>query len=319
MKQRHQLLVAALLLTVFCLPMRAQVYAEMLLSDKAKGHKTIQSLSVPGDVNVYDNLHHHGPAFESELVAYRVYFDHRQTVDIYGKRRKGLELEHTQFYPTPQDIADGYGDDVLWAGTTLSCGSFRGIDASNKPTFIQPVKMRTESVLEYGPERTVVEIRDEGWEYYGQTLDMVQHYTLEAGHRDVRVDIDITSDKPFNMPFCTGVLTFPKGDTSRKTEGASHSAASWGSNWAYGPKDTLNVQRYATVGTAVTVPMKYVRDITEDNENLIIVVGNKHPRKHFHMTYWLAFCSAAEEWEGAMHDSAAWFDWVDAWRKSLKE
>ena len=71
----------------------SQVYAEMLLSDKKKGHKPIQSLTVPGDVNVYDNLHHHGPAFESDLVAFRVYFDERQTVDIYGKRKKQLEID----------------------------------------------------------------------------------------------------------------------------------------------------------------------------------------------------------------------------------
>ena len=56
----------------------AQVFAEMLLSDKKSGHKPIQSLTVPGNVNVYNNLHHHGPAFESELVAYRPYFDERQ-------------------------------------------------------------------------------------------------------------------------------------------------------------------------------------------------------------------------------------------------
>ena len=100
------------MLCVAC-PLRAQVYAEMLLSDKSAGHKPIQSLSVPGGVDVYNNQHHHGPAFENELVAYRIYFDHRQTIDIYGKRRKGLELAHTQFYPTPEDIADGYGDDIL--------------------------------------------------------------------------------------------------------------------------------------------------------------------------------------------------------------
>lgn len=144
MKKSFLTLLIPLLIT---LPAQAQVYADMLLSDKVKGHKEIQSLSVPGGVDVYDNLHHHGPAFESELVAYRVYFDHRQTVDIYGKRRKGLELKHTEFYPTADDIANGYGDDVLWAGTTLSCGSFRGF-LNDAPCFIQPVDMRTERILE---------------------------------------------------------------------------------------------------------------------------------------------------------------------------
>lgn len=316
MKKSFLTLLIPLLIT---LPAQAQVYADMLLSDKVKGHKEIQSLSVPGGVDVYDNLHHHGPAFESELVAYRVYFDHRQTVDIYGKRRKGLELKHTEFYPTADDIANGYGDDVLWAGTTLSCGSFRGF-LNDAPCFIQPVDMRTERILEYGPNRTVVEIIDEGWEYDGQKLNMIQHYTLEAGRRDVRVDIDITGDKPFISPFCTGVLKFPGGsDMKSGRHPNSQTAASWGSNWAYGPKDTLDVNRHATVGVAVCIPSKYITGGGESDENLYYLLGNKKPRKKFHVTYWLAFCSDKEEWEDSMHSSIEWFNWVNSWSKSLKE
>lgn len=316
MKKSFLTLLIPLLIT---LPAQAQVYADMLLSDKVKGHKEIQSLSVPGGVDVYDNLHHHGPAFESELVAYRVYFDHRQTVDIYGKRRKGLELKHTEFYPTADDIANGYGDDVLWAGTTLSCGSFRGF-LNDAPCFIQSVDMRTERILEYGPNRTVVEIIDEGWEYDGQKLNMIQHYTLEAGRRDVRVDIDITGDKPFISPFCTGVLKFPGGsDMKSGRHPNNQTAASWGSNWAYGPKDTLDVNRHATVGVAVCIPSKYITGGGESDENLYYLLGNKKPRKKFHVTYWLAFCSDKEEWEDSMHSSIEWFNWVNSWSKSLKE
>ena len=32
-------------------------------------------------------------AFESELVAYRIYFNEKQTTDLYGKFNKGLEIE----------------------------------------------------------------------------------------------------------------------------------------------------------------------------------------------------------------------------------
>ena len=303
------------LLSLAALQAEAQVYAEMLISDKKGDHKPIQSLSVPGGVDVYNNLHHHGPAFESNLVAYRVYFDHRQTVDIYGKRRQGLELAHTQFYPTAEDIANGYGDDVLWAGTTVSVGSFRGMK-DGKPSFIEPVKKRTESILEYGPERTVVEIFDEGWEYEGQILDMKQLYTLESGHRDVRVDIEITCKNPITSTFCTGVRLFPDGTERR----AGTSVASWGSNWAYGPKDTTDIQRKATVGLAVCVPNQIVvRSIENDGENLLIILGTKRPQKRIRFTYYLAFCSAKEEWEGSFHSAEAWYSWVDKWQKKLKE
>ena len=62
----------------------SRVFAEMLVSDRNGKHVPITSLTIPGTSNIYNQLHHHGPAFESELVAYRIYFDKKQTVDIYG-------------------------------------------------------------------------------------------------------------------------------------------------------------------------------------------------------------------------------------------
>ena len=81
-----------------------QVYAEMLLTNKKikstnKQDLYISSLTVDNGTNPYWMLHHHGPAFENDMVAYRIYFDERQTVDIYGKYKRGLELRDTQFYP----------------------------------------------------------------------------------------------------------------------------------------------------------------------------------------------------------------------------
>ncbi|MBO4850490.1 MAG: DUF4861 family protein, partial [Prevotella sp.] len=101
-----------------------KVYVDMMLTNKKiketnKQDLYIQSLTVDRDVNPYWMLHHHGAAFENELVAYRIYFDHRQTVDIYGKYRKGLELKQTQFYPDKEQAAAGLGDDVLWVGNTF--------------------------------------------------------------------------------------------------------------------------------------------------------------------------------------------------------
>ena len=99
---------------------KPQVYAEMMLVNRKikasnKQDIYISNLTVDKGVNPYWSLHHHGAAFENEMVAYRIYFDHRQTVDIYGKNHLGLELKDTQFYPDKEQKANGYGDDVLWA------------------------------------------------------------------------------------------------------------------------------------------------------------------------------------------------------------
>ena len=122
----------------------AQVYVDMMLTNNKikesnKQNLYIQSLTVDRGVNPYSMLHHHGAAFENELVAYRIYFDHRQTVDIYGKYRKGLELKQTQFYPDKEQAANGYGDDVLWVGNTLGLGTLRGWDVPGIDNFTKAI------------------------------------------------------------------------------------------------------------------------------------------------------------------------------------
>ena len=84
----------------------ARVFAEMLVRDaKKQKHAPVQSITVPGTTNFYNMVQHHGPAFESELVGYRIYFNNKQTVDPYGKFNKGLEIEESQFYPTDEQLA----------------------------------------------------------------------------------------------------------------------------------------------------------------------------------------------------------------------
>ena len=102
----------------------ARVYAEMVMrndkvKEKNKQNNYVESITARGDcANSYNLLHHHGVCFESELNGIRIYFDKRQTLDLYGKFKKGLELQETQFYTSDEQKAAGYGDDVLWVGNT---------------------------------------------------------------------------------------------------------------------------------------------------------------------------------------------------------
>lgn len=137
-------------------------------------------------------VQHHGPAFESELVGYRIYFNQKQTVDPYGKFNKGLEIEESQFYPTKAQLERGFGDDVLMVGNSCGIGTLKGWDGA-KATHIEPVAFRTERILAYGPIRTVTEVEVKGWEYQGKELNMTNRYILYAGHRDLLVETFSTS------------------------------------------------------------------------------------------------------------------------------
>ena len=284
----------------------AQVHAQMMLSDKKKKYPRIQSLTVPGESDVYNCLHHHGPAFESELVGYRIYFDKRQTVDTYGKSRKGLELAETLFYPTDEHKAKGYGDDVLWVGSTCGGGTLKGWE-DNKPAPIVPT-LRTECIRAYGPLRTVVDVIDTDWNYQGSTLTMTTRYILYGGHRDVRVEVSF-KEALNDETFCAGVINVKDSENYSDHKGL---IGCWGSDWPAGANDTIG-RKIETVGLAVCIPNQYVKEEQPVTDNLAYTVGAKGKNG---FTYHLSFASLRESF--GFKNAQEWFAYMKQWKKELE-
>lgn len=296
-----------------------RVYTEMLMrNDKVKEKNChdnyIESITARGDcANSYNLLHHHGVCFESELNGIRVYFDKRQTLDIYGKILRRLELQQTQFYTSSKQKQDNYGDDVLWVGNTFGLGAFRGWNG-NEPTMVDPVKSRTQRIVSYGPLRTIIEIIDRGWKItpYQEPLNMVIRYTQYAGHRDT--DIDIEFDRNVNdYVFSTGII-----DVKGSEEYSDHKGlrACWGTDWP--ASDTINWSR-ETVGLAINLPLQNIieekaRDPKSQQQgcNYTFVIKTNGTK----LSYKVAYCSANEK-EG-FHSAKEWFDWVKAWKKEIE-
>ena len=71
------------------------------------------------------------------MVGYRLYFNEKQTPDIYGKFNKGLEIKESQFYPTDEQLAKGFGDDVLRVFDSCGPGALKGWDGQKQPILLQ--------------------------------------------------------------------------------------------------------------------------------------------------------------------------------------
>ena len=289
-------------------PYPARVYAEMLtrndkVKEKNKHDNFLQSITVRGDCgNSYNLLHHHGVAFESELNGIRIYFDKRQTPDLYGKFHKQLEIQQTQFYTQPDQKTQGYGDDVLWVGNTFGLGALRGWDGQ-QPTMIDPVKSRTQRIIAYGPLRTIVEVIDQGW----QDVNMTLRYTQYAGHRDTDVDIFFNRDVS-DMRFSTGVINV-KGSM----EYSDHKGlrGCWGTD--YPSTDTINWKR-ETVGLAILIPREYmVNEQRANKDNYAFVIKAKETS----LSYKIAYCSDNEDY--GMHSAKEWFEWMRRWRQESEQ
>lgn len=286
----------------------ARVYAEMLFrTSKKNKYAKGYTIYADGASDTYNVQHHHGAAFESELVAYRIYFNEKQTTDLYGKFHKGLELEESQFYPTGEQLKRGFGDDVIKVNSSCGAGTLRGWDGTQS-TLIKPVAVRGQRILASGPVRTIVDAEVKGWQYQNKELNMINRYTLYAGHRDAQVDVlfDAPLDKEV---FCTGVQNI----TGHADMFSDHNGlvASWGTDWPV--NDTVKYKK-ETVGLATYIPKKYVVKETSDKENFLYTISA--PGKSS-FRYYTSFTSCKETF--GYPDKEKWFAYVQEWKKALEQ
>ena len=298
----------------------ARVFAEMVLSNtkdkklkKNQQNNYIESLTARGDAAyTYNIQHHHGVDFESELNGIRIYFDARQTLDLYGKFKKQLELKETQFYTDDEQKKRGYGDDVLWVGQTFGLGAFRGWDG-HQPTLVEPVKTRTQRIISYGPLRTIVEVIDKGWQAPSalspqpSALNMTLRYTQYAGHRDTDVDVLFNKDVS-NYRFSTGIINVKGSEEFSNKKGLR---ACWGTD--YPSTDTVKWSR-ETVGLAILIPQQNIvseEPANKDNYAYVLKVNGRQ------MSYKVNYTSANETF--GYHSAKEWFDYLKAWCKEIQQ
>ena len=301
-------------------PYPARVYAEMVMGNskdkklkKNQQNNYIESITARGDAAYTYNLqHHHGVDFESELNGIRIYFDARQTLDLYGKYQKRLELKETQFYTDEHQKARGYGDDVLWVGQTFGLGAFRGWDGK-QPTLVEPVRSRTQRIISYGPLRTIVELVDRGWQLpsvNGQKTSPVNitlRYTQYAGHRDTDVDVLFNKDVS-DYRFSTGIINVKGSEEFSDKKGLR---ACWGTD--YPSTDTLKWKR-ETVGLAVYVPQKnIVSEEPANKDNYVFVLQVPGSSMHYKVNY----TSVNEQF--GYHSADEWFDYLKTWKRQIEQ
>ena len=192
--------------------------------------------SIGGRLDTYHELHHHGVAVESELMAYRIYFDKKQTIDPYCKRTPQLELAQSHWYPNDSLLAAGYGDDVLRVSGTVGVGSVKywqtlqtgetanlqtGQNAqTGKLCHFDKVASRSQRIVKQTKNSATIEVavkglvlpveitgsRDHEITKESSPIDLSVQYTMQAGHRDMRCDVSLSEAVE---GLCTGVQTIP--------------------------------------------------------------------------------------------------------------
>lgn len=261
------------------------------------------------DKDTYHNLHHHGVAVESEQMAYRIYFDKKQTIDPYCKRTPGLELAQSYWYPNDSLLNAGYGDDILRVSGTIGVGSVK-YWSGTKHVHIEPVAERSQRIVRQSPNKATIEVAVKDWQVEGKHVNMAARYTLRAGHRDMRCDVRLSAPVE---GLCTGVQAIPV--KSANPEWANIELpngvllASWGRD--YPVNDTVKYAK-ETVGLAVFIPKQYAGELVHDQSNQLCLLKQSTP--HFYLTC----VGATKETNPVATNMTEWLTYLCNWAAKLK-
>ena len=283
--------------------------------------------------DVYHSLHHHGVAVESEQMAYRIYFDKKQTIDPYCKRTPQLELARSYWYPNDSLLAAGYGDDILRVSGTVGVGSVKYWNGK-KMVHFENVAERSQRIVKQTKNSATIEVavkglvlpveitrsRDHEITKESSPIDLSVQYTLRAGHRDMRCDV--TLSEPVEG-LCTGVQTIPaKGgkDTTTIILPNGVLLASWGTDWPV--NDSAKFAK-ETVGLAVFIPKAYAGELVHDTQNNLCLLHLQSPDTHHtsqmsHAHFYLTTVGATKEKHPVATTAEEWLAYLRRWAKHLQ-
>jgi unsaturated chondroitin disaccharide hydrolase len=166
-----------------------------------------------------------GLGWESERIAFRIYFDPRNAIDIYGKRRPTLQLA---MYASP-DYAyheeSPEGRDMFKVGDSIGIGAVAGM-VDGKLIKVADVKERKWRILASGPVRSIAELEYDGWNAAGKIIHLQSRITQWAGERGF--EHAISANCGDNFEFVTGLPVNP-GITP--VSSGKDSSVTWVASW----------------------------------------------------------------------------------------
>jgi unsaturated chondroitin disaccharide hydrolase len=147
-----------------------------------------------------------GLAWESEANAWRLYFDKRNAIDIYGKRRPGLYLE---MFGAPEYVyhwESPLGRDIYRIGDAVGIGAVAAL-VDGKVVKVSDVAERKWRIISAGPVRVIVELTYKGWKVGGREVNLTSRMTQWAGKHGF--EHHITTVGADGLTLVTGVVRHP--------------------------------------------------------------------------------------------------------------
>ena len=147
-----------------------------------------------------------GLGWESEVDAWRIYFDKRNAIDFWGKRRPGLYLE---MFGAPEYVyhwESPLGRDIYRIGDAIGIGAVAAL-VDGKVVKVSDVAERKWRIISAGPVRVIVELAYKGWRVSGREVNLTSRMTQWAGKHGF--EHQVTAENADGLTLVTGIVRQP--------------------------------------------------------------------------------------------------------------
>jgi len=235
---------------------------------------TIQRLrsDYPARTHAKFTLKFDGLGWESELSAWRIYFDKRNAIDFWGKRRPGLYLE---MFGAPEYVyhqESPLGRDIFRIGDALGAGSVATL-VNGKVEKVADVAERKWRIISTGPVRVIVELSYKGWKVGGREVNLTSRMTQWAGERGF--EHRIRTEGADGLTLVTGLVR-EEGLQEKVSVPTAAEPVLWRATWGHqveetGPPATATkMLADENLGLAIIAPGSESKTVADDPLNFLV-------------------------------------------------
>jgi unsaturated chondroitin disaccharide hydrolase len=225
-------------------------------------------------------VHYEGPGWESEETAWRIYFDKRNAIDLFGKRRSGLYLE---LFASPEYVyhqESPFGRDIYGIGKAIGVAGI-GALVDGKVTPVAEVTDRRWRVIAAGPVRAMLELDYAGWKIGARTVDLESRITQWAGEHGFEHRVTVKNGE--GIRFVTGVPVKPGMEDLDAAIAPAGVVATWGRQVVLsGTKAQLTDLPDENLGVGVLTPREEAGAVSADESNRLLELRLRNGVAHLY-------------------------------------
>jgi len=145
-----------------------------------------------------------GPGWENDKVGFRLYFDPRNGIDIFGKTTDELVMDNKVGIVGDYHKLQDWGMDILKVGNSLGAGAL-AISHNGTLHRLSGAENVTFEVLAEGPARAVFKLHYENWPVGDDTLQLTQQISIWAGQYCYKNEVSFEG-MPEGAKVVTGIV-----------------------------------------------------------------------------------------------------------------